>query len=45
VKNIPHAEIHHKLTEVCREDVMNEGNMIKWCHLINEGRTDAQNGV
>jgi hypothetical protein len=40
VKNIPPAEIHHQVIEVCGEGVMNEGNVNKWCHLINEGRTD-----
>jgi hypothetical protein len=44
-KNIRPAEVHHQLAKVYGEGVMNEGNVCKWCHLFNGGRTDVHNEV
>lgn len=40
-KKIQLAEIHCQLIEVYGEGVMNEGNMHKWCWLLNKGRTNV----
>jgi hypothetical protein len=42
MKNIRPAKIYCRLVEVYGEGVMNEGNVRKWCHLFNGGRTRAQ---
>jgi hypothetical protein len=43
VKNICPTEIHHQLVEFYGEGVMKEGNVRKWCHFFNGGRTDVHN--
>jgi hypothetical protein len=45
MKSIHPAEVHRQLVKVYGEGVMNEGNVHKWCHLFNGGRTDVYNEV
>jgi hypothetical protein len=42
-KSFRPAKIHCQLVEVYGEGVMNKGNVHKWCHLFNGGRTDVHN--
>jgi hypothetical protein len=42
-ETICHVKVQCQLEEVYGEGVMNEGNVHKWYHLLNGGRTDVHN--
>jgi hypothetical protein len=43
--NVRPAEIHRQIVEVYGEDVMNKGNVRKWCRLFNSSVPASVSGT
>jgi len=40
-KNVLPSEIHHQICQVCGDNAMSDGMVIKWVRMFNEGRENV----